>query len=87
VTRRVVDAFAGSVPEPRDTARLDGLTAREREVLVLVAEGLSNDEVARHLNLSPLTVKTHVSRVLMKLGARDRVQLVIIGYETGLVGR
>ena len=61
------------------------LTEREREVLVLVAEGLSNEELARRLFLSPLTTKTHVSRILTKLAARDRAQLVVIAYESGLV--
>jgi DNA-binding NarL/FixJ family response regulator len=64
---------------------LDELTTREREVLGLVAEGLTNAEIAETLQLSPLTAKTHVSRILMKLGARDRVQLVVIAYQTGIV--
>jgi DNA-binding NarL/FixJ family response regulator len=64
---------------------LSRLTVREREVLVLVAEGLSNEELARRLFLSPLTTKTHVSRILTKLAARDRAQLVVIAYESGLV--
>lgn len=65
--------------------RLAALTGREREVLVLVAAGLSNDEIARRLAVSPLTVKTHVNRAMAKLGARDRAQLVVIAYESGLV--
>ncbi|MFD6891587.1 response regulator [Streptomyces sp. NPDC059957] len=65
--------------------RLAALTGREREVLVLVAAGLSNDEIARRLEVSPLTVKTHVNRAMSKLGARDRAQLVVIAYESGLV--
>ena len=85
VTRRVVDAFASAVPAPKSPERLDQLTDRERDVLLLVAEGLSNEEVAQRLLMSPLTAKTHVSRILTKLGARDRVQLVVIAYETGLV--
>ena len=85
VTRRVVDAFAAAVAAPRAPERLDRLTEREREVLVLVAEGLSNDELAARLVLSPLTAKTHVSRILAKLHARDRAQLVVVAYETGLV--
>ncbi|MDT3398807.1 response regulator transcription factor [Streptomyces sp. B1866] len=68
-----------------DAARLDVLTVREREVLVQVAHGLSNDEIAERLAVSPLTVKTHVNRAMAKLGARDRAQLVVISYETGLV--
>jgi DNA-binding NarL/FixJ family response regulator len=87
VTRRVIDAFASAVPEPRAPERLDALTDREREVLALIAEGLSNDELAERLFLSPSTVKTHVSRILGKLGARDRAQLVVIAYETGLAPR
>jgi DNA-binding NarL/FixJ family response regulator len=64
---------------------LDVLTGREREVLTLVAGGLSNDEIAERLDLRPLTAKTHVNRAMMKLGARDRAQLVVIAYESGLV--
>ncbi|MBG0855947.1 response regulator transcription factor [Streptomyces spinoverrucosus] len=67
------------------TARLDALTGREREVLVQVAGGHSNDEIAERLEVSPLTVKTHVNRAMAKLGARDRAQLVVIAYESGLV--
>jgi DNA-binding NarL/FixJ family response regulator len=85
VTRRVVDAFAAEVHQPRDPQRLEALTQRELEVLRLVAVGMSNEEVAAALVMSPLTAKTHVSRILAKLGVRDRVQLVIVAYETGLV--
>jgi DNA-binding NarL/FixJ family response regulator len=85
VTRRVVDAFASAVPQPKQPERLGLLTEREREVLALVARGLSNDELAERLIVSPLTAKTHVSRILTKLHARDRAQLVVIAYETGLV--
>jgi DNA-binding NarL/FixJ family response regulator len=87
-TRRLIEAFvdqAGPAPAGADTGRLDELTAREREVLTLVGQGLSNAEIAERLVLSPLTVKTHVARVFMKLGARDRAQLVVLAYETGLV--
>jgi DNA-binding NarL/FixJ family response regulator len=86
VTRRVVDAFAAAVPRRKAPERLDPLTEREREVLALIARGLSNDELAERLVVSPLTAKTHVSRILTKLQARDRAQLVVIAYETGLVG-
>jgi DNA-binding NarL/FixJ family response regulator len=86
VTRRLITDIARR-PErpPANTAALSGLTDREREVLALVAEGLSNDEIAARLFLSPLTAKTHVSRILTKLNARDRAQLVVIAYESGLV--
>ncbi|MDG4808103.1 response regulator transcription factor [Micromonospora sp. WMMD1120] len=87
VTRRLIDEFARR-PEPsRPLPRqLDGVTEREREVLTLIARGLSNAELATHLHLSPATVKTHVGRLLTKLAVRDRAQLVIVAYETGLVG-
>lgn len=86
VTRRLIDNYV-SRQQPHAKVEHDGvadLTAREREVLGLVATGLTNAEIANALQLSPLTAKTHVSRILMKLGARDRVQLVIIAYQTGL---
>ncbi|MFF5424332.1 MULTISPECIES: response regulator [unclassified Streptomyces] len=70
---------------PGRSERLGALTAREREVLVLVAGGLSNDEIAARLDVSPLTVKTHVNRTMAKIGARDRAQLVVTAYESGLV--
>jgi DNA-binding NarL/FixJ family response regulator len=84
VTRRVIEAFASAVPAAKNPERLDQLTGRERDVLTLVAEGLSNDEIAERLIMSPLTVKTHVSRILGKLRVRGRAQLVVIAYETGL---
>jgi DNA-binding NarL/FixJ family response regulator len=84
-TRRLLERVAASLREPVDGHRLDVLTDREREVLVLVGQGLTNDEIAGRLFLSPLTAKTHVSRMMGKLAARDRVQLVVIAYETGLV--
>jgi DNA-binding NarL/FixJ family response regulator len=87
VTRRLI-AEVTSRPgrgSPGNQAALAALTEREREVLGLVASGLTNDEIARDLYVSPLTAKTHVSRILTKLGARDRAQLVVIAYETGLV--
>ncbi|WP_367323749.1 response regulator [Streptomyces sp. HUAS ZL42] len=71
--------------DPARAGRLDALTVREREVLVQVAGGHSNDEIAERLEVSPLTVKTHVNRAMAKLGARDRAQLVVIAYESGLV--
>jgi DNA-binding NarL/FixJ family response regulator len=86
VTRRLVAEFVARPPTPAlDPAGLDELTARELDVLRLVARGLSNAEIADLLVLSPLTAKTHVSRVLTKLGARDRAQLVVAAYESGLV--
>lgn len=85
VTRRLLERVAGSLAEPADTGRLDVLTEREREVLGLVGQGLTNEEIGGRLFLSPLTAKTHVSRIMSKLLARDRVQLVVIAYETGLV--
>lgn len=86
VTRRLINEFAAR-PEVRRAhpAELDALTEREHEILAAVAQGLSNDEIAKHLFISPATAKTHVSRVMMKLGARDRAQLVVIAYESGLV--
>jgi DNA-binding NarL/FixJ family response regulator len=89
VTRRLIHNYV-SRPQPHPTTRHAGigeLTSREREVLGLIARGLTNAEIAEALQLSPLTAKTHVSRILMKLGARDRVQLVIIAYETGIAQR
>ncbi|HEY0185978.1 MAG TPA: response regulator transcription factor [Cellulomonas sp.] len=94
VTRRMLELFADELP-PGDAApaatstdpRVDELTHREREVLLAVAEGLSNAEVAARLFLSEATVKTHVGRILAKLGVRDRVQAVVLAYESGLVGR
>jgi DNA-binding NarL/FixJ family response regulator len=86
VTRRLVEAFVRtSRPPAAAHPGLDTLTDREREVLVAVAAGRSNDELARELYVSPATVKTHVSRLLAKLGARDRAQLVVVAYESGLV--
>ncbi|GAA0702238.1 response regulator transcription factor [Kitasatospora atroaurantiaca] len=86
VTRRLIGEFAARSKSPATTgADLSALTEREREVLALVGMGLSNDDIARRLVVSPLTAKTHVSRAMVKLGARDRAQLVVIAYESGLV--
>jgi len=85
VTKRLLERIAGDLKDAPDTAQLSVLTDREREVLALVGQGLTNDEIGRELFLSPLTAKTHVSRIMSKLLARDRVQLVVVAYETGLV--
>ncbi|MDT0378593.1 response regulator transcription factor [Streptomyces sp. DSM 42041] len=85
VTRRLIAEFAGRVARPEPGPRLNALTGREREVMALVAAGLTNDEIAARLVLSPATAKTHVSRVMTKLDVRDRAQLVILAYESGLV--
>jgi DNA-binding NarL/FixJ family response regulator len=90
VTRRLLDAFADHLPDPGTgrsptDERLDRLTEREREVLLAVARGLSNAEIAAALVLSEATVKTHVGKILTKLGLRDRVQVVVLAYETGIV--
>jgi DNA-binding NarL/FixJ family response regulator len=84
VTRRLIEEFARRPDSRRKPAALEMLTDREREVLALVAGGLSNAEIAEHLVVSPATSKTHVSRIMAKLNARDRAQLVMIAYETGL---
>jgi DNA-binding NarL/FixJ family response regulator len=85
VTRRLIEEFAAR-PEPASARRtVDGVTEREREVLTLVGRGMSNAEIAAHLCISPATVKSHVARLFTKLDARDRVHLVIIAYEAGLV--
>jgi DNA-binding NarL/FixJ family response regulator len=86
ITRRLIaDLVSRSRPAPVAPQVLSGLTGREREVLAQVAAGLSNDEIGAALYLSPLTVKTHVSRMMTKLGIRDRAQLVVLAYESGLV--
>ncbi len=85
VTRRLLERVAGGLRPAPPTAALDALTEREREVLALVGQGLSNGEIGERLFLSPLTAKTHVSRIMQKLDARDRVHLVVLAYESGLV--
>jgi DNA-binding NarL/FixJ family response regulator len=89
ITRRLLSSYAHRLPAPsgqhEDDGRLDLLTVREREVLLLVAGSLSNAEIAQQLVLSEATVKSHVGRILSKLGLRDRVQIVVFAYETGLV--
>ncbi|HWC37052.1 MAG TPA: response regulator transcription factor [Acidimicrobiales bacterium] len=84
-TRRLVAEFATRARRPRPTPGLDSLTEREREVARLVAAGLSNDQIAERIFVSPATAKTHVSRAMVKLNARDRAQLVVFAYESGLV--
>jgi DNA-binding NarL/FixJ family response regulator len=85
VTRRVIEEYASRAKEPPPLGPLDDLTEREREVMALVAGGLSNEEIAERLVVSPATAKTHVSRAMVKLAARDRAQLVVLAYEHGLV--
>ncbi|MBB6350870.1 DNA-binding NarL/FixJ family response regulator [Nonomuraea muscovyensis] len=85
VTRRLIAEYASRAKEPQEAGRLAQLTDREREVLTLVGTGLTNDEIAARLFMSPATAKTHVSRTMAKLHARDRAQLVVFAYESGLV--
>ncbi|HEX8973225.1 response regulator transcription factor [Oryzihumus sp.] len=88
VTRRLIEHVGQRVrpvPAPQRVAGLAALTTREREVVALVGEGLSNEEIAERLVLSPATAKTHVSRAMLKVGARDRAQLVVLAYEAGLI--
>jgi DNA-binding NarL/FixJ family response regulator len=85
VTRRVIESFTSRSALRRPHPRLAELTDREREVLGLIGEGLSNEEIAARLVVSPATARTHVSRAMVKLGARDRAQLVVIAYQSGLV--
>lgn len=86
-TQRLIEAYVANSPaQRRDSAQLpDSVTGREREILALIAGGLTNTEIAEQLALSPLTIKSHVSRILAKLGARDRTQLAVLAYESGLV--
>ena len=90
ITRRMLEMFASHLPSSGDSqaqedARIASLTPREREILVLMAHGMSNSEIANHLVVSATTVKTHVGNVLAKLDVRDRVQAVVVAYETGLM--
>ena len=85
LTGRLIAEFAARARQPKRSSDLDILTERERQVVALVADGLSNDEIAGRLVMSPATARTHVSRAMTKLGARDRTQLAIFAYETGLV--
>ena len=85
MTRRLIAEFASRSKAPRPAAELGVLTEREREVVALVAGGLTNEGIAEQLFMSPATARTHVSRAMTKLGARDRAQLVVFAYETGLV--
>ena len=85
VTRTLIGEFVAQPPDRSTAPGLDALTRREREVTALAARGLSNEEIAAHMVISPLTAKTHISRAMTKLGARDRAQLVVFAYESGLV--
>jgi DNA-binding NarL/FixJ family response regulator len=85
VTRRLIEEFASRAKDPVGVPDLDILTEREKQVVALVAGGLNNDEIAQRLIMSGATAKTHVSRAMIKLGARDRAQLVVFAYESGLV--
>ncbi|WP_182878187.1 response regulator [Microbispora sp. H10670] len=85
VTRTLISEYVSRPPDAAPAATLDALTNREREVVALVARGLTNEEIAAHMVISPFTAKTHVSRAMTKLGARDRAQLVVFAYESGLV--
>jgi DNA-binding NarL/FixJ family response regulator len=85
VTRRLISEFVARPADVLPSAEVDLLTNREREVVALVAHGLNNDEIADRMVLSPMTAKTHVSRAMTKLGARDRAQLVVFAYQAGLV--
>jgi DNA-binding NarL/FixJ family response regulator len=85
VTRRLISEFVARPPDAVAAVGMETLTNREREVVTMAAHGLSNDEIAETMVLSPTTVKSHVSRAMLKLGARDRAQLVVFAYQTGLV--
>ncbi|PZG08062.1 response regulator [Nonomuraea aridisoli] len=85
VTRRLIEEYVSTPPRPAAVPGLERLTGREREIVALVARGMSNEEIAGHLVISAATAKTHVSRSMVKLGVRDRAQLVVFAYESGLV--
>lgn len=85
ITRRLIHRYVTQPRTPSPGATLDELTTREREAVVLVAQGMSNDEIALHMVISPHTAKTHINRAMTKLRARDRAQLVVLAYESGLV--
>ncbi|GAA4055779.1 response regulator transcription factor [Streptomyces shaanxiensis] len=85
VTRTLIGEFVSRPPDRATAPGLEGLTRREREVTALAARGLTNEEIAEHMVISPFTAKTHISRAMTKLGARDRAQLVVFAYESGLV--
>ncbi|MER7537721.1 response regulator transcription factor [Streptomyces sp. NPDC097704] len=85
LTRRLIDRYVAEPFETGSAAALEDLTNREREAVTLVARGLSNDEIAGRMVITPLTAKTHVNRAMTKLGARDRAQLIVLAYESGLV--
>lgn len=85
ITRKLIDRYVAQPPRPGPAAGLEDLTNREREAVALVAQGLSNDEIAARMVISPMTAKTHVNRAMTKLHARDRAQLVVLAYESGLV--
>ncbi|ONI70811.1 DNA-binding response regulator [Actinosynnema sp. ALI-1.44] len=85
ITRRLISEFVARAPLPGPVVGLDQLTNREKEVMTLVAKGLTNEEIAGQMVISPATAKTHVSRAMVKLRARDRAQLVVFAYESGLV--
>lgn len=85
ITRRLIGEFVSRPPDRATAPGLEILTRREREVTALAARGLTNEEIAAHMVVSPFTAKTHISRAMIKLGARDRAQLVVFAYEAGLV--
>ncbi|UQW99322.1 response regulator transcription factor [Streptomyces sp. RerS4] len=85
ITRKLINRYVTQPPPASTGTGLEELTIREREAVVLVAQGLSNDEIAAHMVISPLTAKTHINRAMTKLHARDRAQLVVLAYESGLV--